>query len=117
MSKTLWDHHLEVIALLKKRGEKVLMPKHRKPMGGTPYIYIKTIPFPSKEFCVGSGFQAKDGTYELLGDHLTWYIPKLSIEELGLCDSAIGTENYDLLHPVIKYKVCPYCHGEGKVPE
>lgn len=117
MSKTLWQHHLEVIKLLQGRKEPTLKPKHRVCMGGTPEIYIKDRSFPSEEFKVGSGLKAKDGTFELIGEHLTWIISGLSIEELGLCDPAVEYENYDLLHPRKRYKTCSHCHGRGWIEE
>lgn len=115
MSKTLWDHHLEVIELLKERGEIILLPKHRKPMGGTPDVYIKASPPPSMGFRCGSGFRGENGSFEILGEHLTWYISDLTIDELGLCDSAVEIENYDLLHPRPKIVTCPKCNGKGVI--
>jgi len=117
MSKSLWDCHLEVIALLRDRGETILLPMHIKPHGGTPQIYLKNENYPSENFKIGTGLKQKDGSFEILGEHLIWYISGLSIEELGLCDSAIEIENYDLLHPIVKYKDCPYCQGKGRIPE
>lgn len=116
MSKTLWDCHLEVIKLLEERGEKVRMPINRARMGGTPEIYIKSIPYPSNDFRIGTGLKKKDGTFELIGEHLCWIISGLSIDELGLCDSALEMENYDLLPPKKIQKTCPLCHGTGMVP-
>jgi hypothetical protein len=107
--------HEEVVAELIARGETIYKPTPRKSFltkyHRYPDIYLKSMPFPSKEFRAGSGMKGKDGTYTIIGEHFTWFITGLKIEELGLCDPVVGYANCDLLREIEERKIprCPTC--------
>ena len=77
------ETHLNYVKALRDRGEEVLQPKVRKPMGNVKG-YIKT-QIPHKD--VGSIFQDKDGKFGLFGDMGALHVTGIEWCDLGLCDS------------------------------
>lgn len=101
MSKTLYQHHEEIVQKLKEKGEPIFNPTHRSAINeyrSLPDVYVKSMKFPSEEFNCGCPVEGQDGTYSICGEHLTWVISGLKFEELGLCDPIVETENYRRLH-------------------
>ncbi len=101
MSKTLYQHHEEIVQQLKEKGEPIFNPTHESAINkfrSLPDVYVKSMKFPSEEFKCGCPVRDQDGTYSICGEHLTWIISGLKFEELGLCDPIIVHENYRLIH-------------------
>ena len=80
---SILDTHLKYVQALRDRGEEVLHPKHRKPIGSIEG-YIKT-QIPHKD--AGSIFQDKNGKFGLFGDMGALHVTGICWEDLGLCDS------------------------------
>lgn len=90
IGKSMYDIHMECVRELLSNGEKVLYIKGRH--HGSIWGYVKAED-PHKH--AGSIFRNKDGTFEILCDHLQYGVTGLKLEEIGLCDSSCWYEWMD----------------------
>lgn len=81
--KSLWDIHQKYVSILLYRGEEVLQPKDRSPVGMI-WGYAKTQE-PHKD--AGFIYKREDDTFEILCDICQYSISDLKLEDIGLCDA------------------------------
>jgi len=93
------DIHKEFVYKLLARGETIYNPLSETMLNHPckcPDVYVKSRPFPSKDFICGTAWPRKDGTITINWDFVC-YEDGFKEDELGLCDPILYYRNMDHL--------------------